>query len=149
MTVFSKLENPRMRSGLAALLAAFAAAGCSGQSGPVQPGEWEITASTGAANGRQIDSMTTTRCLRARNQGDATREIVLELIGGRCDAEKVRIANGRVGGAFQCAAYYGFSEHKEPVSGRYSPDSIELVRDTPIFGAVLRQKISAKRIGDC
>jgi hypothetical protein len=132
------------------LLAALVLTGCGGETtGPIQPGEWEITSTTGAPNGGRINQSVTKRCLRSR-QGDPTREIVLELISrDSCEAGKVAIAGGRISGALQCPEYYSFSAHEEPVAGRYSATTVDLTVDMPLFGHILRHEVKAKRIGEC
>jgi hypothetical protein len=141
------MSRPALAFALTALVTS--ACGGGGASGPVEPGEWEVTTVSGAPNGRQMNGSTSTRCLRA-TQDDPTREIVLQLIGrDSCEPDKVRVANGRIGGVLQCPEYYSFSAHEEPVSGRYSGAAIELHVDMPIFGHTLRQSVSAKRVGDC
>lgn len=137
------------RSVLTITLAALALTGCGGGGEPVRPGEWEITRTAGAPNGRQTDQSTSKRCFR-ETQGDPTRDIVLKLVGrDSCEHDKVRIGGGRIGGVLQCPEFYGFSAHEEPVRGRYSADAIELTVDMPIFGHVLRQSVAAKRVGEC
>lgn len=131
-------------------LVALTLTGCVGEPAePVRPGEWEITTRAGAPNGRQVGQSVTKRCLRARGS-DPTRKIVIELIArDSCEADKVEIADGRIGGVLQCPEYYSFSAHEEPVAGRYSANAVELTVDMPLFGHVLRQGVKAKRIGDC
>ncbi|HEY1225154.1 MAG TPA: DUF3617 family protein [Brevundimonas sp.] len=134
------------------VLAALALAGCGADSAqPPQPGLWEVTRSAGAPSGRQKTSPPTTMCIRDQGrEGDPARRIIVDMIGSsRCKPDKVQVAGGRVSGALQCPEFYAFSAHEEPVTGRYSADSVELAVDTPVFGHVLRQSVSAKRIGDC
>ena len=132
------------------LLAALVLTGCGGETtGPVQPGEWQITSTTGAPNGGRIDRSVTKRCIRSR-QDDPTREIVLELVSrDSCEADKVIIADGQISGALQCPEYYSFSAHEEAVVGRYSATTVNLTVDMPLFGHILRHEVKAKRIGEC
>ncbi|MFN3932276.1 MAG: DUF3617 domain-containing protein [Brevundimonas sp.] len=132
------------------MLSVLALTGCGGETaGPVQPGEWEITSTTGAPNGGRINRSVTKRCLRSR-QDDPTREIVLELIArDSCEADRIVIADGQISGALQCPEYYSFSAHEEPVAGRYAVTTVGLTVDMPLFGHILRHEVKAKRIGKC
>ncbi len=134
------------------VLPALALAGCGADTAQApQPGLWEITRSAGAPNGRQKAEPARTVCIREQGQeGDSARRIIIDMIGSnRCEPDKVKVAGGRISGALQCPEFYAFSAHEELVKGRYSADSVELGVDMPVFGHVLRQSLSAKRIGDC
>ena len=137
------------RPGLHIVLLVLALAACSGPGEAVQPGEWEIKTAAGPPNGREVPRSAVTRCLRSI-EDNPTRIIVLELIGSdRCDHDHVRVADGRISGVLQCPEFYAFSAHEEPISGRYSADAIDFIIDVPVFGRVLRQRVHAKRLGDC
>lgn len=136
------------RQGLTVAMLALALTSCSDAGRIVQPGEWEITHAAGPPNGRAVQKAAVTRCLRS-SQDDPSREIVLELIGDRCDPAGVKVAGGRISGALQCPEFYAFSAHEEPVSGRYAADTIDLTVDMPLFGQVLRTHVKARRTGAC
>ena len=131
---------------IALLALALTACGDAGQA--VQPGQWEITHAAGPPNGREVQKSAVTRCLRS-SQEDPSRELVLELIGDRCDQAGVKVAGGRISGALQCSEFYAFSAHEEPVAGRYAADTIDFTVDMPLFGQVLRTHVKARRTGDC
>lgn len=140
-----------LRPGLPIAVLVLALAGCGQASQPIQPGEWEISRSEGAQNGPGKLRSSLTRCFRnLSREADPSRKIVVEMIGSdRCDAGKVRVSGGRISGALQCPEFYAFSAHEEPTRGRYSADSVEMSIDMPVFGHVLRQTMTARRVGDC
>ena len=140
-----------LKTGLSISLLSLALAGCGPAGQAIQPGEWEISRSAGAPNGRQMSATTTRTCLRPSSGGDdPSRQLVIDLIdSSRCETGKVRVAGGRISGVLQCPEFYSFSAHEEPVRGRYSAESVEVSVDVPVFGHTLRQTVKARRAGDC
>lgn len=116
----------------------------------LRPGQWEIVSTLGTVSQTGPDAQRVSECIRPQRIAQDPRETILRIVDReRCKIEGAQASRGSLSGHLICPGQDDIREHRQDISGSYSPERFRIVLDMGVFGTTIRQTVEAERKGDC